>query len=64
MIWCWPKCVAGRPRDWEYAQAALDAGIAKGDVLLARIADLPVDDENRKRINDHLQAIACSKRRS
>ena len=47
------KCVAGRKRDWDYAANTLTAEIVRGDVLLARIPDLPVDDALR----DHLEQI-------
>lgn len=36
------KCVAGRDRDWEFARDALLAGLVHADVLLARVAHLPV----------------------
>jgi len=56
------KCAASRERDWEYAAAALKAGIVKGDVRLARLQDLPVTDDLRERVDtmlrDHLLADA------
>ena len=51
------KCVAGRERDWEFAAQALKAGLVQPDVLMARIADLPVDDEARQHVHRMLQGI-------
>lgn len=35
------KCVAGRDRDWEFAEVAIEAGLAHIDELLLRIPGLP-----------------------
>jgi hypothetical protein len=35
------KCVAGRDRDWEFAEVAIEAGLARIDELLLRIPSLP-----------------------
>ena len=51
------KCVAGRERDWEYASAALTAGIVQADVLLERVPDLPVPEELREHVASMLRAI-------
>jgi hypothetical protein len=51
------KCVAGRERDWEYATEALKATLVEPGMLLARIPDLPVQDELRRHIKEMLQAI-------
>ena len=46
------KCAAGRDRDWVYARAAIDAGLVDIELLLARVADLPVP----QKIRDHVGA--------
>ena len=51
------KCAAGRERDWDYARAALRAQIVDPDVLLARVADLPVADEVVAHVEVMLRAI-------
>lgn len=52
------KCAAGRDRDWIYADEALKAGLVDATILLARVADLPIDDKERDRVRGHLEAIA------
>jgi hypothetical protein len=52
------KCVAGRERDWEFAREALQHGLVGGAVLSSRIDDLPVDEEDRRRVRETLEAIA------
>jgi hypothetical protein len=37
------KCAAGRERDWEYASDALQAALVDAELLLRRVADLPVE---------------------
>lgn len=54
------KCAAGRERDWEFAADALGAGLVQGDVLLARIADLPVGETTRAHVDEILRAIVAS----
>lgn len=51
------KCVAGRPRDWEFARAALAAGIAELDRLLALVEDLPVSPADQDRVRGMLEGI-------
>ncbi|MDP9346960.1 MAG: hypothetical protein M3P44_14855 [Actinomycetota bacterium] len=51
------KCAAGRDRDWAYAREALRASIVRGDVLLERVALLPVVDEVRDHVEGMLRAI-------
>lgn len=51
------KCVASRPRDWEYAQQALHARLVDLSLLLARAALLPLSDEGRATITQNLRAI-------
>jgi hypothetical protein len=52
------KCVAGRERDWEFAREALEHELVDGAVLLHRVADLPVDEEDRRRVQERLEALA------
>lgn len=54
------KCVAGRERDWEYAAAALNAGLVDADVLLTRVPDLPVADDLRAHLEKTLRTIIAS----
>jgi uncharacterized nucleotidyltransferase DUF6036 len=51
------KCVRGDDRDWRYAAEALRAGIVHSDTLLARVPDLPVDDEIRDYIDRMLRSL-------
>ncbi len=51
------KCVAGRERDWEFAQDALTAGVVEPGELLARVPDLPVDEQQRNYIATTLAGI-------
>jgi hypothetical protein len=51
------KCAAGRDRDWEYAAEALKAELVDLDVLLSRVADLPVPADQRAQIERMLQSI-------
>lgn len=55
------KCAAGRDRDWEFATEALRAGIVRGDVLLARISDLPLAETARAHVDKVLRAIIPSR---
>jgi hypothetical protein len=50
------KCVAGRQRDWDYALAALEAGLVQRDTLLARVPDLPAPKETRDHVAKMLRA--------
>lgn len=54
------KCAAGRERDWDYAAEALKADIVQGDVLAARVQDLPIADALRLRVDTTLRAIIAS----
>lgn len=54
------KCAAGRDRDWEFAAEALKAELVQGEVLLARIADLPVSDEVRSHVDQMLRVIIAA----
>ena len=51
------KCVAGRERDWQYAQEALRAELVEGSILLERAAQLPVDARTAKQIERNLRSI-------
>jgi uncharacterized nucleotidyltransferase DUF6036 len=51
------KCAAGRDRDWEFAAEALQAELVEGEVLLARIADLPIEDEARAHVDRVLRGL-------
>ena len=51
------KCMAGRNRDWEYATAALEAGLVEIEVLLARTVDLPTGDHPQEQIVRQLRVI-------
>lgn len=50
------KCVAGREKDWAFADEAIRHGLVEGDVLLARAADLPVSDAARDYVTNTLTA--------
>lgn len=54
------KCAAGRDRDWEFAAEALRAALVQGDVLLARVADLPVGGTARTHVDNMLRSIVSS----
>lgn len=54
------KCAAGRERDWEYAKDGLRAGIVEGDVLLARVRDLPIPADGRSHVDGSLRGILSS----
>lgn len=54
------KCAAGREKDFEYARAALKAGLVELDTLLARVPDLPVDAEVRRAIARNLAAFVTA----
>ncbi|MGP0101402.1 MAG: hypothetical protein ACLPUT_07270 [Solirubrobacteraceae bacterium] len=54
------KCAAGRERDWDYAAEALKAEIVAADVLLARVPDLPLNDELRDHIDRMLRGVIAS----
>lgn len=52
------KCAAGRDRDWEFAEDALNAGLVELAELLSRIEDLPIDEEDRAHVRRMLEARA------
>lgn len=48
------KCAAGRERDWEYAETALEHGLVDPEELLRRAPDLPLA---RERIDELLTML-------
>jgi hypothetical protein len=54
------KCAAGRERDWDYAKEALRAGLVEGRELLARVAELPLDDERRAYVEQAVRGIIAA----
>jgi hypothetical protein len=52
------KCVAGRPRDWQFAEDCLHAGIADLNTLVSRAEDLPVEANRKRAIAEKLEASA------
>jgi hypothetical protein len=50
------KCAAGRDRDWEFAEDALAAGIVTLSELLARVDDLPLEEQARIHVRRMLEA--------
>lgn len=53
------KCVAGRDRDWEFAQAAIDAGLVEVDELRQRLWELPQPPADPERILEMLDGIVA-----
>lgn len=51
------KCVAGRDRDFDFAQTAIDEGLADPGILLERIPDLPVGTAQRGHTEQALRGI-------
>jgi hypothetical protein len=54
------KCARGSERDWEYAAAALEAGLVERAVLLARAKLLPVSPEARGHVIGMLEGMNAS----
>jgi hypothetical protein len=54
------KCVAGRPRDWDYARAAIAAGLVEVPELLARIPELPVAKPYQDQFRTMLAGMSLS----
>jgi hypothetical protein len=52
------KCVAGRERDWEFAEEALRHGLAQPTELRRRVAGLPASTERREAIAEMLAGLA------
>jgi len=51
------KSVAGRGRDWEFAELALRHALVEPEELLERAADLPLADDRREAIRQMLRGI-------
>ncbi len=51
------KCVAERKRDWNYAAEMLKAGLVQPDILVARVADLPVEEEQRAHVGEMIRGL-------
>ncbi len=52
------KCAAGRDRDWEFAEDALEAGLVTLPELLARVDDLPLEEQSCIHLRRMLEARA------
>ncbi|HEX6456609.1 MAG TPA: DUF6036 family nucleotidyltransferase [Solirubrobacterales bacterium] len=52
------KCVAGRERDWEFAETAIEAGLVRIEELLGRIPDLPEPPADRAYVRRMIEARA------
>jgi len=52
------KCAAGRHRDWEFAKEAVAGGVANPRILLARVEDLPLNEEQILAIRRRLEVFA------
>ena len=52
------KCAALRDRDFDYARAAITAGLVDMATIRARIPTMPVPDETRRLIEARLSAFA------
>lgn len=52
------KCVAGRERDWEFTECAVEEGLVNMQVLLARAAVLPVSESEKERVCRMLNGIS------
>ncbi len=53
------KCVAGRERDWKFAEDAVAAGLVGVEELLRRVGDLPEDRADRAQVGKMLEGIAA-----
>lgn len=51
------KCVAGRQQDLDFAETAIDAGLADPRILLDRVPALPIGQGRRARIEKALDGI-------
>jgi hypothetical protein len=54
------KCVANREKDWDYARVALSEGLLDTEVLRERAELLPVDESNKQRVREQLQALIAA----
>lgn len=51
------KCARGLERDWEYAAAAVSAGLVEAETLLARLPGVPVPENVRAHMAGLLRAL-------
>ncbi len=51
------KCAAGRDRDWEFAKEAIAGRVVDPQVLLARVEDLPLGEEQVSAIHRRLGVL-------
>ncbi len=51
------KCVAGRERDWEFAEEAIRHGLADPDELRRRVADLAVGGERLEAVRRTIDGV-------
>jgi len=51
------KCAANRERDWEYAREMLRLGLVELEVLLERVEEVKVGEEDRKQIRAMLVGL-------
>ena len=52
------KCVAGREKDWDFANAALHAGVVRAATLLDLVDELSIPSNRRGAIRTRLEVIA------
>lgn len=52
------KCVAGRERDWEFAECAVEEELVDIHVLLARVDELPVTERDKERVRRMLDGLS------
>lgn len=51
------KCVAGRERDWEFAEEAIRHGLADPDELRRRVGDLPLGGERLEAVRRTIDGV-------
>lgn len=58
------KCVAGRERDWEFAESALRAGIVEIETLRSRADSLPIDKARAEAVRLMLDGLEVRARQT
>lgn len=53
------KCVAGRDRDWEFAEEALRHGLVNRDELHRRLEDLPIAGERLATVRTMVEGVVA-----
>lgn len=53
------KCVAGRDRDWEFAQVAIEAGLVEVEELRRRVDDLPQPPADPQRTRSMIDGLVA-----